>query len=130
MMGDLSTHFSREEFACQCGCGRGFNDGDISPDLILHLESMRSKIGRPIIILSGCRCPPHNSNVGGVLGSVHTMLPLEASDLRVYPGAHQHAMTKAAFSEGVMGYGVKFGSYIHVDWHNGSVLSRPAIWGY
>lgn len=129
-MGDLSPHFSREEFACQCGCGLGFNPGDISPELILHLEAMRSKVGRPIMILSGCRCDAHNADVGGVDDSVHTMRPLIASDLRVYPGAHEHAMHAAAHAEGVQGVGMADNSYIHVDWHDGSVKARPAIWGY
>ena len=129
-MGDLSTNFSREEFACQCGCGLGWNDGDIDPELILHLEAMRARTCRPIFITSGCRCPEHNAAVGGVDGSVHTILPLKAGDLRVYAGPHQHAMTEAAFAEGVQGYGMAPGSYIHCDWHDGSVKPRPAIWRY
>ena len=129
-MGDLSTNFSRDEFACGCGCGRGFNDGDISPDLILHLEGMRARTGRAIFITSGCRCPAHNQQVGGVPNSAHTHIPLAASDLRVYPGAHEHAMHSAAYAEDVRGIGMKDNVYMHVDWHDGSILARPAAWSY
>ena len=129
-MGDLSDNFSREEFACGCGCGRGFNDGDISVDLILHLEAMRSKTGRAIFITSGCRCPAYNLQVGGVPNSFHEHLPLEGSDIRVYPGAHEHAIHQAAHEEGVRGIGMKDNVFAHVDWHDGSILARPAIWSY
>jgi uncharacterized protein YcbK (DUF882 family) len=129
-MGDLSTNFSREEFACQCGCGLGFNEGDISHELIVNLEAMRRFTGRPIFVTSGCRCKAHNKAVGGVDGSVHTMRPLIAADLRVYPGAHEHDMHAAAHAVNVTGVGIADNSYIHVDWHDGSIKARPAIWVY
>lgn len=65
-MGNLSSHFSREEFACDCGCG--FDTVDI--ELVSCLEGMCSffkkdlKASRIIVvILSGCRCREHNEFV-------------------------------------------------------------------
>lgn len=55
----LSRHFSREEFACECGCG--FDTADI--ELVQVLEHVRLKYGKPVIITSGCRCVEHNEKV-------------------------------------------------------------------
>lgn len=59
-MGDLSTHFSREEFACQCGCG--FDTVDSM--LLSVLEDIRGHFDSPVTINSGCRCLDHNKAVG------------------------------------------------------------------
>ena len=68
-MGDLklSAHFSRSEFACKCGCG--FDTVDVK--LIQVLEAIRSAVGKPLIIKSGCRCLSHNIRVGGAKKSQH-----------------------------------------------------------
>lgn len=66
-MGDLSAHFNRSEFTCNDGCG--FDD--ISMALIDVLEELRERLGRPIVINSGCRCASHNDDVGGTMRSQH-----------------------------------------------------------
>jgi hypothetical protein len=63
----LSKNFSREEFACQCGCG----SGEISMDLVRRLQEVRDALGEPMKITSGIRCSSHNSKVGGSVGSSH-----------------------------------------------------------
>ena len=68
-MGDLSTHFSRAEFACHCGCG--FNRPN--QELINKLEEMRRMAGKPIKVISGCRCRAHNRAIGGAVKSQHTL---------------------------------------------------------
>jgi uncharacterized protein YcbK (DUF882 family) len=65
----ISQYFSREEFACQCGCG--FATVDV--ELINVLESVREYFDSPIKINSGCRCAAHNFDVGGVKGSRHKL---------------------------------------------------------
>ncbi len=66
-MGDLTKNFSRSEFACRCGCGRG----DVSPQLVTILQALRDALGRPLIITSAVRCEKHNREVGGEMGSAH-----------------------------------------------------------
>ena len=63
----LSTHFSSGELACKC-CGVYVDN----KELLFRLEMLRSKLGKPIIITSGYRCPKHNKEVGGVANSQHT----------------------------------------------------------
>jgi uncharacterized protein YcbK (DUF882 family) len=66
-MGDISTHFSRKEFACSCQCG--FSAVDI--ELLRLLEEAREYFGKPIHINSACRCEAHNKAVGGGERSQH-----------------------------------------------------------
>lgn len=66
-MEELSPNFTREEFACKCGCG--FADVDMR--LVHALQVLRDRLGHPIRITSGCRCPAHNKKCGGTIGSMH-----------------------------------------------------------
>lgn len=63
----ISVHFSREEFACQCGCG--FDTVDAAT--LEALEAIRSHFGAPVVITSACRCDSHNKAIGGALNSTH-----------------------------------------------------------
>lgn len=76
-MGDLSTHFSRAEFACKCGCG--FNTVDA--ELLVILEALRGHFDEMVKITSGCRCADHNRRVGGRPKSKH--LIGRAADVQV-----------------------------------------------
>ena len=73
----LSPHFTRAEFACRCGCGFA----TVDQELIAGLELLRAAVGRPVHILSGCRCPAHNKAVGGAKNSRHVQG--KAADVRV-----------------------------------------------
>jgi len=66
-MSDLTKNFSRREFSCKCGCG--FDD--ISPDLVADLQALRDALGKPIRVVSGCRCAKRNAAVGGAKSSQH-----------------------------------------------------------
>jgi uncharacterized protein YcbK (DUF882 family) len=65
----ISKNFSREEFACKCGCG--FATVDV--ELIGILESIRHHFDAPVTINSACRCDQHNKNIGGAKGSKHKL---------------------------------------------------------
>ena len=73
----LSPHFSRSEFACNCGCG--FNSVDT--ELLTILEIVRQHFDAPIKITNGCRCPARNKEVGGSKSSQH--LVGRAADIQV-----------------------------------------------
>lgn len=63
----LNEYFSREEFACKCGCGFDAVDAE----LLSVLTDIREKFG-PTFLTSGNRCPKHNAAIGGAYGSQHT----------------------------------------------------------
>ena len=72
----LSEHFRAGEFRCAgyiksapCACHGAVN---VSPDLVQALELVRSQVfGGPVVILSGFRCDPYNTHVGGHPRSYH-----------------------------------------------------------
>lgn len=68
--GQITQHFSHIEAACHC-CGR-----IVSREAVLKaaqmMEAVRAKLGgKPIKVLSWCRCPRHNAKVGGASDSFH-----------------------------------------------------------
>ena len=121
-MGDLTTNFSRSEFACRCGCG--FDRVD--PRLVAWLQDLRDTLGSPIVVNSGCRCTRHNRAVGGSPTSQH--LAGRAADIRapgvrlaeLYRLAELHRQAEAG------GIGVyPDGGFVHLD-----VRGRRARWGW
>ena len=103
-MGDLSAHFSGWEFKCpHCGYLSG------PTQLLLDvLERLRTEVGRPLTIVSGCRCVPYNKRIGGHPRSQH--LWGRAADI---PGGY--ASVDQARRAGVHGCGLRGGRVIHVD---------------
>lgn len=67
----LSKHFSRDEIACRCGCGRIGGFTCQLTELLRCLEEMTRLAGKKPVIHCAYRCPPHNTGVGGVVGSYH-----------------------------------------------------------
>jgi len=66
--GKVSDNFTIKEFRCKCGCGIC----NVSESLLNRLESLRKYVDNdPIHVISGCRCPTHNKNEGGVVDSAH-----------------------------------------------------------
>lgn len=69
------NNFSREEFACNCGC----NANDIKDELVDRLQIVREMYGKPMRINSGHRCKKSNGNAGSSSTSSH--LIGEAADI-------------------------------------------------
>jgi uncharacterized protein YcbK (DUF882 family) len=113
-MGDLTNNFSRNEFACNCGCGY---DG-ISLDLVERLQQLRDYILHnhykelPLTIRSGCRCLAHNKSVGGVKHSAH--LTGEAVDIKCYASHERALILTAAIKMGFHRIGLGR-TFIHLD---------------
>ena len=122
-MGDLSEHFDRKEFQCQCGCGYD----KVHPHLIDVLEEMREYIKKPIFITSGCRCATHNAAVGGVSNSSHLRGKAADVSLGYMYGPQRYNLLRAAVMNNALGIGVA-STFIHVDVDED--LPRPAAWTY
>jgi len=120
----LSEHFHTSEFECKCGCGFGSDPSDINPILVSYLEEIRIEVGFPLKINSGCRCVDHNAAVGGTRQSVHTMGDAVDIDLQ---GVKKRKVMDVAVMLGVPGIG-PYGTFIHLDAHDGSVKARPSCW--
>ena len=114
-MGDMSIHFDRSEFACQCGCGF-----DTVDSLLLEgLEALRAHFEKPIRITSGCRCVTHNVAVGGSLDSQHKKG--RAADIAV---SGTRPSDVAALAEDL---GLSVGRYVNFT-HVDSRTGPPARW--
>jgi len=113
-MGDLSEHFNRREFACRgisC-CGHA---APVESRLVEALEVFRARIGQPVHINCGFRCPDHNDEVGGSKTSRH--MDAEAADIRKVPSMSIEEMailaeSVPAFAEGGIG---RYETFLHVD---------------
>jgi uncharacterized protein YcbK (DUF882 family) len=84
MSGDLSTNFWKWEFRCPCKkCRR--KKVRVSSLLLFKLEMVRMAFdGKPVIVLSGNRCPEENKRVGGYPDSEHIPNPDgEGSDIKI-----------------------------------------------
>lgn len=111
----MSRHFQRREFACpHCGVAL------VRPALTAALEQLRERRGgRPIVIVSGYRCPPHNLAVGGAPDSQH----MYASAADLHAGV---ATVDEAAACGFIGIGSSGTWAVHVDVRDGA----PARWTY
>lgn len=110
-MGDLSPHFSRSEFACQCRCGFDTVDAE----LLQFLEAIRQHFDQPVKIESGCRCVQHNRNVGGSEFSRH--LIGRAADIKV-KNINADLVAELARQMSIPGVG-GYDTFTHIDTRTG-----------
>jgi uncharacterized protein YcbK (DUF882 family) len=110
-MGHVTKNFLFAEFGCPCGKCR-FADGyQITRRLVTSLQKMRDKLGKPIRITSGIRCPVYNRYVRGARNSYHMLS--RAVDIQCTSGLDRHVLCKVALSEGLsIGISEKF---LHLD---------------
>ena len=118
-MGDLSPHFSTDEFRDPTAV-----EVLVTAALVNGLEELRLIVGKPVVVTSGYRSPAHNAQVGGVSHSYHTTG--EAADIKVEGLTVFELYTAAdqvpSFENG--GVGIYDGGFIHVD-----VRGTRARWG-
>lgn len=112
---DEIEFFTREEFRCQCG-GKYCNGFPNEPHeaTVRFADAIRRRVGKPLRVNSGLRCPTWNSIQGGVANSNH--MTGGAVDLGCPDGVTPAEMKQAA--EEVMGNTGGIGIYnwgIHID---------------
>lgn len=67
------NYFKPSEFACKCGSPTcRAKSSTVKAELLDRLNTLRARVGRPLIVTSGLRCPEYNAQVGGVGDSEHT----------------------------------------------------------
>jgi uncharacterized protein YcbK (DUF882 family) len=82
--------------------------GVLDTTLLDMLQAARDRVGQPLQIVSGWRCPPYNSKVKGITRSQH--LQGRAVDV---PRGYMDA--KRWMECGAIGVGMRDGWVIHVD---------------
>ena len=118
------SNFSAAEFRCQhCQA-----DG-IKEPLVVKIQQLRTKYGKPMRITSGYRCPQHPIEAKKTAPGAHA-LGL-AADIGV-EGGDAYKVLQIAFELGFTGIGVQQkggGRFIHLDIRNGE-LPGPTVWSY
>lgn len=113
----LHQHFSRKEFACQCGCGHDTVDAELLGVLI----NLREQFKEPIMINSGTRCKNHNAAIGGAVNSKH--LIGKAADIKI-SGIPPEVVAKTLENLYPNTYGIgMYTGRTHID-----VRATPARW--
>ena len=123
----IGTYFDDYEFSCSChrheqdGQGHNVLDHIIDKRLVDLLDAIRERIGQPITINSGYRCPEHNAEVGGVSDSQHVLGT--AADI-TYDGVDVDYLAEIAEECGADG----IGKYYHQDFVHVDVRGYAARW--
>lgn len=115
----IGEYFDDYEFACHCDRhgvdaeGYPILDHVIDKRLVDVLDRIRERLGVPIIVNSGYRCPEHNSEVGGVSDSQHVLGT--AADI-TYDGVDVDYLAEIAEECGADGIGkYYYQDFVHID---------------
>ena len=127
-------YFGMEEFRCKC-CG---STG--SPQAVANIEALvenvldpaREKLGAPIVVNSGYRCPRHNAAVGGVTNSQHMkgeaadIVPVNSEKLKVKSDLER--LKQIIIDNGRYDQLIDYGTFLHVSWkRNGGNRKQKLI---
>lgn len=127
--------FSMNEFECHCGCR--MPDGARANIVALVeqvLDPVREKLGKPIRVNSGYRCPRHNEEVLGVRNSQH--IKGEAADIAMVHGSRfkVHDLAHAIVENGKFDQLIIYPTFVHVSWKrqggNRKQILRKTATGY
>ena len=115
----IGKYFDDYEFACQCdrhgvdADGHKILDHIIDKRLVDVLDRIRERLGVPITVNSGYRCPEHNEEVGGVSDSQHVLGT--AADI-TYDGIDVDYLAEIAEECGADGIGkYYYQDFVHID---------------
>ena len=115
----LSENFNLQEFECTHPDHRHVQ---VDSELVEKLQELRERLGLPMIINSGYRCPERNEQVGGAKNSQH--LFGKAADISLHnQEMDSQNIASLARSIGFNGIGL-YNNFIHLDVRSG----QPAKW--
>ena len=111
----------------------GSGEEHMDKNFIYALDTIREKVGFPIVIVAGngYRSDAYNAHVGGVANSSHRRRgpeKVKAADLYLPTYAQKEAVAKAAIELGITRFGWGTGTLLHID--NDETKSQNVVWGY
>ena len=110
-------YFKMKEFECHCGCRMPDSARANIVALVEQvLDPVREKLGKPIRVNSGYRCPRHNEEVLGVRNSQH--IKGEAADIAMVHGSRfkVHDLAQAIVENGKFDQLIIYPTFVHVSW--------------
>ena len=122
-----TTHFSRHELHCHCGCGQCQMDAAF----MARLEQLRRAFGKPMRLSSAYRCPDYNARISHT-GKTGPHTTGRAVDVLV-SGEDAYRLVQLALEHGFTGIGISQKGphekrFIHLDDLDGT--TRPWVWSY
>jgi uncharacterized protein YcbK (DUF882 family) len=108
--------FKEQELCCKC-CGQLPPFARENMEALVHevLDPAREKLGSPIVVNSGYRCPKHNKEVGGATNSQHLLG--QAADIRFQvSGFKIQDLAKAIVENGKYDQLILYPTFVHVSW--------------
>lgn len=125
-------YFSAQELACRCGqpdCPQQ----PMHPDFMHRLDRLRLYLGRPLVVVSGYRCPAYNQRVA-TTGPQGPHTTGRAVDIAVN-GMLTFQLLGQAIGLGFTGFGLKQSGdpaarFVHLDDLGGPDYPRPRVWTY
>lgn len=108
--------FKEQELCCKC-CGQlpPFARENMEALVCEVLDPAREKLGSPIVVNSGYRCPKHNKEVGGATNSQHLLG--QAADIRFQvSGFKIQDLAKAIVENGKYDQLILYPTFVHVSW--------------
>ena len=104
-----------KEFECRDGCPMPASARENIEALVeAVLDPARERLGKPIYVNSGYRCPRHNAAVGGVPNSQH--MRGEAADIRLAEIADNAEIVSAIKENGRWDQMIVYPTFVHVSW--------------
>jgi hypothetical protein len=121
--------FKKEEFRCRC-CGQQPCEENIEALVANVLDPARERLGMPIEVNSGYRCPKHNKEVGGVPRRQHTVG--EAADIRPTTNCTNNTNELARLAKKIVENGrfdqlIIYPNFIHVSWKRVGLNRRNVL---
>ena len=108
-------YFKMKEFECRDGCPMPASARENIEALVeAVLDPARERLGKPIYVNSGYRCPRHNAAVGGVPGSQH--MRGEAADIRLAEIADNAEIVSAIKENGRWDQMIVYPTFVHVSY--------------
>jgi zinc D-Ala-D-Ala carboxypeptidase len=118
-----TAHFSEKELNCKCDLCKSEVTHKMDTQVLVNIESMRVKLGRPLIITSAYRCENHPVESKKSKPGQHALG--KAVDFKVSNGAEAFEVIKEALLHQCTGFAYGNG-FVHVDWRE----STPVTWKY
>ena len=108
-------YFKMKEFECRDGCPMPASARENIEALVQAvLDPARERLGKPIYVNSGYRCPRHNAAVGGVPNSQH--MRGEAADIRLAEIADNAEIVSAIKENGRWDQMIVYPTFVHVSY--------------
>lgn len=129
-MGTITANFDATDFQCRC---TACFDKPARPitrvGMVYSIQALRDRLGKPIVVACGVRCPPHNQAIGGAPDSRHLPSHCDAVDIAVTGSEERYEVVKAAIELGEFTCIEVCAEHVHLDQRPGKQIMLVSLNG-